>query len=1413
MKRSQANPMTPRLDFPPELPDPYELDELAAASQATAAGAWWISLQAATHVLHVAAEREPNTGGDTPQSLVEFVSQLHLCLMGARHPWPVDELQRIAEFCREPFAHVLKKYRTRVVRDHVMQPFQAIREMDAKSMAWMARLPGRSIREKLAGRQRALGVVRRFSADTQENRVVRRVMGMLVGYLQSRLDHANLYDEGDPRLDVLETVLRQCTFELRRTELASVPPALQPRANNVLLADRQYMRIWRALQRLKRYEDHLETSWQEVETSCRQALLWLVTSGLRVYGGQLWEGTVLAGADGAPRHLVEGDELEPVWRSAAPVSLWFSAANTGGHVGRVKRIENSDRQFGFIDTDKDGSYYFDPNHMADPRRFGSLKPAQMVSFTPGLPSGRGLPPANQVRPCPDATLVEIELLKDRLRSVRYPIQDRGVHQLSNGTGRNFVMTFDTTRPLLDQAGIPLTVEMKGGYGQQQRWQGHADVEGLVQAALWIVHRIRSDCGHGSIDDDTLWLTGARLAAGVRGVETTRLLRPDIHVGIEIGSIIPQVISAAGRTKVDTREYAVWSRLPDAETGGTWLVGNQRRPLPAVSSFQDLRPTNAATELPPGFEMGYYSLALRRVLEALAAELDLSPGAQVSFTVPDTVDEIEQDTLRGAMNLSFGRALPIWRSVAALLGWPVVGRHFAEADIQAKDAVVLLDAEGPCLATTVLVARHSPELEAARPASRGIYWERRPASLPDDRCRDLGVATLLLHYGEALLSSAFTDAGISIADDERTGIARQLVADGSLLMLVQHDQTIMIRRDRYILRLGHDPEAWNGTLASWMRRFNRTVQGWSKQSPLLDIIGDLPSRKLCHIVSVGHPFGYRVIRDCLHEQMASLLVGMFEHGHFWHVPTMGGTLAKGAHEFLGRQQAGLRSWMDWLPDLYLEVVRNGLFDELKLMEEKRIDAMVGARHEVKVSERLQLAAGKHGYRFPLVSGRRNRRPLAHEVRLESASFPLESDLEIELQLSYRYGLEKGYELSVRPVESDGAPFSRLDAQWERQAEVRGSTDELGSAPVFPQRPLPAREQLHWARETMNAAAWTVESRWMDLFTTTHPDDEGLDRCFEHMKRHRTPMLRLAIGASQDADWEVYLGELLDREFARWLEALVGIGEDAPALFVPPYRDSQTWQCINEALILLSSFGTNTSVPVVDHVLERLERDQQSDYVGARQETMLALSRILRFNRRGDLLDALWGVFDRGLQYHENPPFFNRTLATVAENIWFTEDFLLALVERYPGAETVLLEVIENNLNYWTYRVAAAMETDDFDRRGSWLTWPFKSLCEILLALLRLRTTPYGDVFRAGSPRMILLAKYVRRIDAMLSQKRDRLLDCSEQGQWVVRSMVQFDMDQPDHLSRVTPLVYVLNAFLTGEREMNLIRIVGVDDGET
>ena len=235
--------------LPPPLPAPEELEDLAASSSPSLPAAWWVTHQVTEHVFSTVARTDSRTGDPLPQSLTELLSELNTATSTGCRPFPRDRLFDAALFAAEPFAQLLDHHRHRIIRTHEQLPFHRLREVDTRSLAWLARQPGRNVREKLSGRTHALGVKRDMTADTTENRLLRAFAKLVVHRATDRLAHAEAYDRAAPDMDrvsKLAEVARLCDDRMRRSEIGDLPAVARVRPNNVLLSDPLYSRVYRS---------------------------------------------------------------------------------------------------------------------------------------------------------------------------------------------------------------------------------------------------------------------------------------------------------------------------------------------------------------------------------------------------------------------------------------------------------------------------------------------------------------------------------------------------------------------------------------------------------------------------------------------------------------------------------------------------------------------------------------------------------------------------------------------------------------------------------------------------------------------------------------------------------------------------------------------------------------------------------------------------------------------------------------------------------------------------------------------------------------------------------------------------------------------------------------------------------------
>ena len=1002
---------TPEMEIPPPVPPLDQLEKIAAREEPEVAGAWWTALQAAHHVIECAAERDMHTGESLPRPLHEMLKSVADSTKTGTRPIPNDRLYRAAVLAFEPLRTILEHPRTRLLREHAPRPIHSIREMDTHCMAWLARLPGRTIREKLAGREHALSVVRRFTPDTPENRVAKRVADILVRRLNTRFDQEVAYDDDGPSYTQQRDALDLCRRILRDPEFSTVPASDMPRPNNALLGDRLYSRVWRAWMLLHGEEDALRNAWNKAEECFKIATFWTIAGQLAERcDAHVIETLVVPDIEtdheGLPTEielLVMPDSgTEAAVINIQQVREGIRVAEkrlnlSGPAKGLVKLIVNEDnKRYGFIHGENGKKYHFNPTTVGDEDTFSSICKDDLVTFTP----------VNQG--------------KDRLstRNVQrlYTSGLRVAYVVDSGS-KTWRVAFDDSgskRPnLRPYRGFPIHAASSNG----REW---ADIEGLR-----------------SIAKDTTSSLNLKLPPA----SNTPPEKNSSKIGIDPFGRCVFVGTKGNAWPTATLPYAL-------HHDSQWQVGTSRR-LPSVDTPWTLHPLDTD---PEDADESTSNTSYRQIARALAEEVD---AREVSFVVPDGLDEFSQQTLRAAMLGAFPQSRPVARSVAAALAWQCQS-EFPKRGVKDGDAVLVLCAETDALRLSLLVARQDRRLAEERPESGGIFWERRPALVADEYGESLGLRDIWRDYANRLFNEGLAELSKDRNDRYREDLLSYLVDSGLLREAVESGSPRWIRdRDKWLV-LEHSPQHWNGVLDRWRRRLDSALKSGLGGLILKAVSG----QRRCYLLLVGPPFNEQNIFDHVKNALLRTVspgnrrpspprrktLTSFQHADY--VASEKGELAVGAAEFTDRSLAGLLAWKDWLPDLFLEIIRDGLYDEAELMRDKVVDTTLGAIHREKVAKELVLPAGYSHYTLPIVTGRANRRPVSSDLRLDSASFPLQHDVQVQLELSYQYGVENGYELKAIPVDPKTAPFSELKGKWVRTGETENRSETNLMPPFRP-----------------------------------------------------------------------------------------------------------------------------------------------------------------------------------------------------------------------------------------------------------------------------------------------------------------------------------------------------------------------------
>ena len=127
-----------------------------------------------------------------------------------------------------------------------------------------------------------------------------------------------------------------------------------------------------------------------------------------------------------------------------------------------------------------------------------------------------------------------------------------------------------------------------------------------------------------------------------------------------------------------------------------------------------------------------------------------------------------------------------------------------------------------------------------------------------------------------------------------------------------------------------------------------------------------------------------------------------------------------------------TWYEKLPKLSLEIIKNGMFDNLVLIDNQECENIIGKKLTIQVPDKLTLSAGHANYILPLNKSFIGEQNEAFVAKAIDPSFPLSEDMEVKLVLEYSFGAENSYNLFLYPIDKrKNPPFEKIDVIWEKE----------------------------------------------------------------------------------------------------------------------------------------------------------------------------------------------------------------------------------------------------------------------------------------------------------------------------------------------------------------------------------------------
>ncbi len=1348
------------------------------------------AIEAAQHVFGFAGQFDPHLGTPLSMSFQQVLSGVRAAIGSGNRSLPFDRLQQIVDFVLPSLREVLERPRQRIQRAHVVQPIHRVREMDAKCLDWLGRQPGRSVREKLAGKTGALGVQREFSPETEENRLVAKVIRILEPLLEVRIAEIDRGDF-DFRDEALERRLRECSHLCHRAIRQSVFGEIDSRApvrpNNVLLGDRRYSRIWRAWRWLRLLEPQHQTLLERSSERFLTASFWCVVAAVGGSAGVSlsdrpcrcipgWE----EADDGFGLMLLRHDESgENRWTTEPAVGAIIEGDETL-QTGRVSVLtqasaakpragvrDSGGRVFGFGPSALDPSVPWHELQIGQELAFRPAagaeiqkKGAHAASLVADWVGPRRRPRTISIALCDDTISVEQAALvgsgllnadKDQLSAIAVTISSDVAGSAECGRGH------------------PIRIRL----GDSVEIDSYADIGGLR-----------------SISEAVCSLLGLRPAsAPAHAVHHSGSIATSI--GIDLGAALPRAAAAGEVFTPDAGFYlASFADVRGREDGADqprneFLAGSVRSPCDVLSGGVQvitLASVLRSGEVPESFSAVFAALA-----RSIDGEIKGFPAAGKAFAVPDSLDEFSQSGVRAAISGAFGEVSPIWRTAAMVLGWQCSG-EFLQSGVKPNDVVIALDPCADELAVAVLSARYDAALERAIPSSRGLFWERRPPCTPDDLPGDLAALMrgltsreMLSRYLAESLAPAVAQGLLAEHEAQSAawlvelGVVERVLADGAPAVV-----PLGFPACDYALAIESNRDRWEKLLAEWADRLASLLPALRANELFADLLSDARGKTgTVHLLVAGSPYGITPVRaDVLNPvSRACERSGWKLHS----LQASSGIASFGAAEFARRRMSRLLAWVDWLPELYLEVVQNGTFTDFELMKEQiAADVAFGREAVFSIASNLQIPEGESRVSFPLFEGRSRRRK--HDAWLESTSFPLQSPMDASLRLVYRYGRENPYSLEVSPIGRMNAPSIRVQFASRTQPQSR--------APNFP-------ESRGWSDDSLKEfVTWLIE---------------------------QSSRIHVACSSFTSGRWdESRAGAFHDRLQARLEVPIRRLWDEGRSITGAPSAVGAAAKRIRSVLMGLAAPGARTENDVIRTarmLLARMHADNDDRMVETIGSAALGIADPWRRRSYLNMMAYAIGDGDGGraallgqlsdeviasieaasyqARHYNSGEEASRAMSVEALStaLWRNRDTVFRLFELRGDFADRFISGAESLLRMAQRDAGLGIETATKRRAMP----RARAVFQILLALLR-----YRDVDER-TPSLLSGTAQLTRLSRIGLEVDRKLYD----AQLPIRSLVRFELDKDAALDRTSDLAYVLRHYLTGD-DSSLVQIVGVVD---
>ncbi len=419
-------------------------------------------------------------------------------------------------------------------------------------------------------------------------------------------------------------------------------------------------------------------------------------------------------------------------------------------------------------------------------------------------------------------------------------------------------------------------------------------------------------------------------------------------------------------------------------------------------------------------------AAREIFKSLLPA-EKASGSSIAIAIPDHFDEIDFQKIRSSLPSYLRKSTFVWRSVACALAFRKQIKDENKVELKNDDCVVLIDSGAEQLNATFLRLR-SENIKGTNPDP--WYWERPtqfPALSNAAHCTD---KEWLVHRCEDAvrdslntndIDNGYIDELLKLGISDSTETAWMKAANGSLAFdVVRFSETHSSKADEKI----------NEKLQDW-------IEMWLDSAQCRYIKAQSKAIRIKFVL-----FGRIFERTDIVELAANMISSGFGIPNASIIAMNSKVAAQGAFEYLDRSQAGLPTWVDLIPELFIKPTNSPT--RIQLFQKQFVKP--GEFVEQESDQAFELPPNQSAYLLALQRDD-HAAPMNYVARIDCKEhFPLASSIPVKTLVSYRHAEDS---FRVKLVPQSPQPFRYLEATWARTNPSEKVSNEIeNEPPQFP-----------------------------------------------------------------------------------------------------------------------------------------------------------------------------------------------------------------------------------------------------------------------------------------------------------------------------------------------------------------------------